>query len=144
LTGENSFASQQVFRRSAAISPMGEFFAGQQFCQSTAFSLAGEFFATRRLAGEFSTVGSVFASRLLFRRLASFSPFNSFASRQGFRRLAAFSPVGSFSPASKFFAGWQLFCHSADVLPVGSCFAGLQIFLPETDSDAMATNNGIL
>jgi hypothetical protein len=105
LTGENSFASQQLFRRSAAI----------------------------WLAGEFSSVGSVFASRQLFRRPAAFLPAGSFfASRRVYRRSTVLPvgsfcqsivlPVGSFSPAGAFFAGQQF----------GSYFAGRRVFRRST------------
>jgi hypothetical protein len=162
LTGENSFASQQLFRRSAAISPVGEFFAGQQFCQSTAFSLAGEFFATRQLAGEFSTVGSVlpvgcfFAGWRVFRRSTVLPVGRVFAGWQLFRRLAAFRRPASFSPVGSCFAIRQMFCQSAAVSPDCRFFCRKQTQMPwpptmafydqspSKDPDAMATNNGFL
>jgi hypothetical protein len=157
LTGQNSFASRQLFRRSAAILPAGEFssvgsvFASRQlfrrpaaffgsrqrFWQPAAFLPASEFFA-----GQQFCQSAAFASPQRFCRPASFSPVNSFASRQLFRRPASFLPVNSFAgqrvfrrstvlPVGSFFAGQRVFRWST-VLPVGSLFAGRRVFCRST------------
>jgi hypothetical protein len=96
------FTGQQLFRQSAAFSPVESFFAGGQlFRQSAAFPPVNSF-ASWQLVWLLAR----------FCQLAAFLPVSrrALAGRQCFRLSAAFSPTGSF------FAGRRVFRRTSTSL----------------------------